>query len=359
VATRNPARALAPWDTAGGAGYQDPRLRALTFAILAPNPHNRQPWMVRLDGADGLTLFCDPERLLPETDPFSRQIVIGLGCFLELLRMAALETGHVAEIAPFPDGMPADHLDDRPIARVRFRRDASATRDPLFAHVLVRRSYKEPFDIARSVAEATLNGLVAQAAPHLMVDITNDRSVVDSLRDLAWRAHLVEMETPRTLMESVDLMRIGKGEIEAAPDGIDLGGPMLEALNLAGVLTRETLADPNSTAYAQGTEMYREIIGTAMGFVWVVSPANARTDQLAAGRDWVRLNMAAAGLGLGLHPLSQALQEYAEMEALYAELHKKLGIVAPARLQMFGRVGYGAPVGPSPRWPVESRLIEA
>ncbi len=225
--------------------------------------------------------------------------------------------------------------------------------------MLARRSYKEPFDTSRPVAEATLSRLVEAAAPRQTVEYTNDRSLVDSLRDLAWRAHMVEMETPRTLMESVRLMRIGKGEIEAAPDGIDLGGPMLEALKFVGVLNRETLADPQSTAFAQGLEMYRAIIGSAMGFVWTISPGNGRTHQLAAGRDWLRLNLAATGAGLGLHPLSQALQEYAEVAPLYAELHQRLGVAAPARLQMFGRLGYGAPVGPSPRWPLESRLIEA
>ena len=33
--TRTPTAALVPWETAGK-GYQDPRKRALSFAILAP-----------------------------------------------------------------------------------------------------------------------------------------------------------------------------------------------------------------------------------------------------------------------------------------------------------------------------------
>jgi len=47
--TREPSKALATW-SAAGSGYDDPRLRALSWAILAPNPHNRQPWIVDLDG---------------------------------------------------------------------------------------------------------------------------------------------------------------------------------------------------------------------------------------------------------------------------------------------------------------------
>ncbi len=40
AATRTPQDALAPWRLIGS--YDDPRKNALSHAILAPNPHNRQ-----------------------------------------------------------------------------------------------------------------------------------------------------------------------------------------------------------------------------------------------------------------------------------------------------------------------------
>ena len=64
---RTPQKALAPWDAAGG--YDDPRLNALSFALLAPNPHNLQPWQVELVGASALLLHHDRAKRLPETDP--------------------------------------------------------------------------------------------------------------------------------------------------------------------------------------------------------------------------------------------------------------------------------------------------
>ena len=39
--TRLPQTAGLPWTQASQ--YADPRMRALSWAILAPNPHNRQP----------------------------------------------------------------------------------------------------------------------------------------------------------------------------------------------------------------------------------------------------------------------------------------------------------------------------
>lgn len=92
--------ARAPWGQAGK--YADYRKRALSYALLAPNPHNRQPWLVRLDGADSLTLYVDLDRRLPATDPFDRQITIGCGAFLELLSIAAAAEGYRTDIAFFP-----------------------------------------------------------------------------------------------------------------------------------------------------------------------------------------------------------------------------------------------------------------
>ena len=105
-----PRRANLPWKAAGES-FGDARLDALAYAILAPSPHNMQPWQIRLDGDDTVTLFCDPDRLLPETDPPNRQITIGFGCFLELLRMAAAERGIRTDVEPFPEGEPEPVLD--------------------------------------------------------------------------------------------------------------------------------------------------------------------------------------------------------------------------------------------------------
>ncbi len=356
--TREPSQALAPWRTADGA-YEDQRLRALSYAILAPNPHNRQPWLVDLEGKDALALYCDRERLLPETDPFDRQIVIGLGCFLEVLRMAAAEDGYTAEIGPFPEGAPEKKVDGRPVARVAFRKADGIVSDPLFRHVRARRSNKEPYDTGKSVADATLASLAgAASATGAPVDTgaSNAPDRVAAFRHLTWRAFEVELTTPRTYLESVRLMRFGKAEIEANPDGIDMGGAFLEALNALGVLTRETVADPQSTAFAQGLAMFRDVMATGMAYAWIVTPGNSRIDQLDAGRAWVRLNLQGTALGLGVHPVSQALQEYPEMAPLYDELRAALGVTGDRTVQMLGRLGYGPDIAPSPRWPLETRL---
>ena len=354
--TRTPTKALAPWDMAGSPTYSDPRMHALSHAILAPNPHNRQPWTVTLEGNDTVIIGIDTDPLLPHTDPFSRQITIGLGCFLELMRMAAAQNGYRVETELFPDGEDATALDAaKPIAVARFIKDDATPRDLLFAHVFERRSNKEPFDMEKSVSETAMAAVTSVGRQGFEIGGSVNNKDVAFWRELTGEALTIEIETPHTFKESVDLFRIGKAEINANPDGIDFSGPLFEGMKLAGLFTREATLDTTSTAYAQGLDSVLANTRTAMGHVWMVTPGNARSDQIAAGADWLRINLAATKEGLGFQPLSQALQEYPEMADLYANVHQRL---APAggTVQMLARIGYGPQIAVSPRWPLEAKM---
>jgi hypothetical protein len=353
--TRQPETALDPWKTAGSP--DEIRRKALSFALLAPNPHNRQPWLVDLVGEDQVVLYADLQRLLPHTDPYSRQITLGLGGFLELMRMAAAEDGYRVALTLFPEGENPAALDQRPIARAVFRADPGIQPDPLFAHVIARRSLKEPYDTARPVPADVLPVIAASATAGARFGGSVAKDDIEQFRRLTREALRIELETPRTYKESVDLFRIGHREVDANPDGIDFTGPLFETLRLFGLFTRETALDPSSSAYKAGVDAVFANADTAMGHVWLVTAANGRKDQIAAGADWLRVNLALTGAGLGTQPLSQFLQEYPEMAALYADIHKRL---APdgGTVQMFARIGYGPAVEPSPRWPLEKKIVE-
>ncbi|MGR3436336.1 MAG: Acg family FMN-binding oxidoreductase [Shimia sp.] len=350
LSTRTPTRAIAPWAAAGG--YAEMRRRHLSYAILAPNPHNMQPWTIDLAAPGEAMLHVDRAKLLPHTDPANRQITIGLGCFLEMLRMAAAAEGRGLRIEPFPEGESAAGLDHRPVARIVW--EGEAPPDPLFAHAMTRQSLKEPYDTTRPVPPDAM-ARIAAVAPG--IGWTLDADEVAHWRAVTETAMTIELRTPRTWKESVDVFRIGKREVNASPDGIDFSGAMFEALHRVGQFDREVLLDQASIAYAQGEEAVLQNCRTAMGHMWLVSPANGRRDQLASGAAWLRMNLAATAEGIATQPLSQALQEYPEMAETYDHVHARL---APegGTVQMFARVGYGAPVGHSPRWPLEAKLLD-
>lgn len=354
--SRVPETAKLPWQLKASTPVEDVRLDALRYAILAPNPHNRQPWLLRLVGEDSVALYCDLDRRLPATDPYDRQILIGFGTFSELAVIAATTRGQRVEIKLFPEGLPNDRLDARPVATLRFIADPAVVADPLAAMIAARRSTKEPFDETRTVPHALLQKLIASPSPGMATGFARDAAQITPIRETIKRAFEIETRVPRTYQESIDLIRIGAPEIDANPDGIDLGGPMLEALALAGQFDRAQLADPNSSAFQMGLDQQLGIYGSLPAAVWLTTDENSRAYQFAAGRRYARMNLLATALGLKMHPTSQSLQEYPEMAEQFRRIHELLGATGNQRVQMLARIGYGPVTDPAPRWPLESHF---
>ena len=337
LGTRTPTKALAPWNSAGD--YSEPRMRSLSYAILAPNPHNRQPWMVDLSIPNQITIWRDKSKNLPHTDPFDRQLTIGMGCFLEQLTIAASQTGDVVVFDLFPDG------EDGPVAIAQFAEGAFP--DPLFNAIPKRRSCKEAFDKRLPTITPELEALA---------EFHTENSTVEKIRRITINAWKVEAKTHRTMKESTDLFRLGKAEIEENPDGIDFSGPFYESLILAGLLTREGSLDPTSMEFAEASKIYTAMLSATPAYAVIRTAANDRKTQIEAGRKWLRLNLTTTSLGLSLHPVSQALQEYPEMSQHYKEIHE-IAANEGETIQMLGRLGYGPEVSASPRWPIEKKLM--
>ena len=355
ITSRTPVKAQQSWASAG-TQYTDPMRNALSFAILAPNPHNRQPWVVDLKSDTQAVLFCDSQRLLPATDPYNRQIVIGLGCFLELFEMSARQMGYRAQINLFPDGVSPEHLDKRPIAQLTLIEDSNVNKDMLFLQILKRRTNRNAYDTSLSIQQSTLDEIVGSANKEVKTNGVVQGPLVKMLRTLSRDALRDEILDPVAFQESVDLMRIGRKEIQTQPDGISLSGAFFETLNLLGILTREKLADTNSSAFQVGLDGVDDQALTAMGFVWINTSGNTRMDQIAAGRSYMRIALSVTRLGLSMQPMSQALQEYTAMETHYRKIHTMLNLREGERIQMLARLGYTKDVQPSPRWALSTRI---
>jgi hypothetical protein len=357
LSSEMPAAAIADWQ--GPRDESDPRRWALSYAILAPNPHNRQPWLVDLREANAITLYCDSTRLLPETDPLGRQILIGHGCFLELLAIALAERGFEAAVQLFPEGEVGATLTDigsKPIARVTLQ--PGNRRDALFAQILKRHTPKDAFDAARTVSGDAVAALQAAASGFgVNFASTSDSARVSELRTIAMDSARREFETERTMMESIRLIRLGPDEIIKHRDGISINRAFPRFAAAVGLFDRNEFPKPGSTGNKQAIARYEVATSTANAFMWLSTAGNSRTLQVQSGRAYVRTQLAAVPFGIGVHPMSQALQEFPEMRPFYDRIHERLVGKLPSQetVQMFCRIGYpAAPAGPSPRRGVQA-----
>jgi len=290
-----PEAAVQPWRSADR--ESDLRRFMLAHALLAPNPHNLQPWIADLREAGRIHLNCDSERLLPETDPFGRQILIGCG-------------------------RKSSYANDRAL----------------------------PETLLRSWADtATRFGLRSGVA--------SGAAAMDPIRRITREAYEIEATTTRTWLESARVMRIGPGAIAANPDGISLNSPMVRALYTVGLFDPMEVPVKGTSSLQRVMDRWVPF-ETASGFLWLASPDNSRAMQVASGRAYVRAHLLATAAGADMHPLSQALQEFPEMRGPFEAIHKTLGLTGSGEtLQMLSRVGYATePRGPSPRRSLDALL---
>jgi hypothetical protein len=339
--------ATTPWRTAGTG--DDPRMRALSYALLAPNPHNLQSWVADVRRPGEIVLSVDTARLLPMTDPPGRQITIGQGTFLELLEQALRAQGLTPRTVLFPEGEYAAVPDGRPVARLSLEASPAA-RDPLFDEVPRRRTNRKPF-LAQPVEPGALSSLLATAVP---AEVTVAGSIEAGLRaqiaELAYRGFETEVTNPRTFLETVKVLRFGASEIARHRDGLAVTGFSTWLGRKLGLLDEKALLDPHGRGVKQSLGEARLQVDTAQAWVWISTAGNSRREQVLAGRAYVRLHLAATREGLAWHPMSQLLQEFPEMAALQNRLRETLGLSrGGATLQMLARVGHGEPVGPAPR----------
>lgn len=345
---RMPGAAIAGWE--GPGAETEPRRRALSYALLAPNPHNRQQWIADLKTPDAVALYVDTSRMLPMSDPPGRQVVIGCGCFLETLVLAAAAEGWRAEPEPWPDGVDEADLGARPFARVRFSPMEKSDPDGLAAQILKRRTFRVDYEAGRALAAADAEALRASHRDgDIALSLTSDPAQVAALRDIGMRAFRIETDTDRIYQETVNVMRVGADAIAAHRDGLLLHGPLIWWADQFGLLTPEAQMKKGGTARETARGFIDSAAATTSTFGWIATAANTRQMQLRAGRAYVRLNLAAVKQSAALAPWSQVLQEYPEMAALQKEFRGVVGAAENETVQMFFRLGYGEPPEPMPR----------
>jgi hypothetical protein len=159
----------------------------------------------------------------------------------------------------------------------------------------------------------------------------------------------VEFGTASTWAESADLMRVGADAVAAEPSGIAVTGTMAWFGSKLGLLDIASLRRTDGVAAKTAIDSSVDAARDTPARAWLSSTDNSRRSQIEAGRAYLRTDLAAASLGLAIHPNSQVLQEFPEMAELYSRFHAEVAVAQPSRVQMFVRLGHASRPEPAPR----------
>ncbi len=332
----------------------DIRLKLIAYAMLSPNPHNKQPWLIKLSGPTSFFLYVDMYRLLPATDPFHRQIHLGQGAFLETLTIAAQGFGYEAEIDYFPQGEYDNvYVSDRPVAHIQLRPTTNTQTSDLFAVITQRQSTKTAY-ARRPLSQSEMSN-IHRHYPYkdYPLSITTDSRQVMHIRETLVNAMTIEDKGMDRVQETIAMFRFNDAELLRHRDGFGLAHSGILGIEKYVaehfILDRDQVQKDPTDFGKKAIELTHEQAYSSNTFGWITSRSNTRKDQLMAGRAYCRLNLLVNREGLAIHPMSQVLQEYEDMLPLQHEFLRKMDIAEGDTMQMLFRIGQAEPTIRTPR----------
>lgn len=325
---------------------------AIAAAVLAPSPHNTQPWAFRLDGAR-ITLRADPTRWMRNVDPYRREAHAALGCALENLILAARARGFDPRVSLLPD--PAD---PDLIARLELA-SATAAASPLYAAIGRRRSNRGPY-ARRPVPASVLAELAALAdgGPATARFVTSPSARADLGTLLVEGAQAVSADLGQSL-DGYAWLRASGDQVDRHKDGLTLDTQGLTPLmTTVAKLMPAGSREAGDQFWIERTATVHTPTAAAYGFVLVPDPHDP-AHQVAAGQLLQRLHLGATARGLAFQHLNQVSERIdrdtsqGRASEFQARLHAVVAPPAGQRVVATFRLGYAVlAAGLSPRRPV-------
>ncbi len=313
------------------------------------------------------SIFLDPSRVAPATDPAGRLAHISIGAFIETVVIAASGHGLAATV---DIGAASDRLSEgrhHPIATLTFAPDASGP-DRLARHISARRTNRRAYH-GPPVTDDERAALVAAAAPRASL-VFPDGSDAATLRRLMRDAMRADTWDDATHLEKVAMIRVSDAEGARAGDGFTYPNLGYTGRWRRRIERAYPLSGGSSRWFRWGTMLVaRRVLWSTRAIGVLIAPGNTTADQVQTGRALTRLWLRATELELAVHPMCQALQE----DETRADIRRRLRSLTTAwspnatipttdrdagtpTVQVLFRLGRAAPTPPSPRRTIDEVL---
>ena len=321
--------------------FKQPVLKAIALGINAPSPHNTQSWKFEIVKDTKMFLYVDENILLPATDPPSRQIHIGAGCFIETTVLGAQRLGYKSVVAYFPQGYTnQSDFGKKPVASIELVKDSIQV-DPLSEFIESRQTNRRNYK-GNLISQKEFSALMSLSGrSHSKLIFIN--SNFEPYLDIFYRGFEIESRTFETNEETRNLFRFNEEQRAKKRDGISIPQMGYKGLMIGLAEKSLDMGDKekwhSDKSISLSLKNVKKGIESTKGIVVWYTETNDFSDWVKTGRDYVRFSHALASKELYAHPYNQAIQEYAEMKTVRNELNELLKIKEPQKVQMIVRIG--------------------
>jgi nitroreductase len=284
---------------------------ALRLAALAPSSHNAQPWTVRIESRDRWIIGSDRSRWLPAVDPYNRELLLAVGAFIENLVVAARNWG--VEVEP---RVTASSPYDAELVVVQLR----PTRVNVggIDAVRRRRTLRQGFS-TRELRSGDF-AYLTQGLPgfHYFPGTSREGRYLAAGAVEAMRA-----QSARDAAQAELARWIRWSDEEARRHRNGMTPASLEIDGLAGWYVRSfyTPQDVMSPSFrARGVDRAAEQAGHCGGWIVLTGEAQEVGALIETGRLFERFFLRARDRRVGVHPMTQMLEEPPWQTAIAGEL---------------------------------------
>jgi hypothetical protein len=330
-------------------------LELLTYARWAPSPHNMQPWLFQLHSETEATLYYDPNRLLPGTNPTGSFMACGFGILLECFDIAAAPCGLKVDAEFLTHTL--DSTQTGPVAYAKLRLvPRTGLPEPLDRQLILdRRTSRLPYD-GRRIPERVYDELVAVADAYgHKFEYSTDRREVSWVVALNADTMFYDMSEPVARNEVASWMRFSFHEARSKADGLAAYAMHFNGL-LMWLFAKANWIFRLPGIYQFTRSQYIRAMDGTRNVAWLSGPFFEKHDDwIKSGRMMARLWLVMTKHGVYLHPFGSIITNPSAHERM--EEH----FLNPERkhpLWMLVRLGYSERPPQAQRLPLEQMLIK-
>ncbi|OQP52518.1 nitroreductase [Niastella populi] len=273
----------------------------LYLASLAPSGHNTQPWFVKYIEPYHWIIGNDKRKWLPAVDPSHRETILSIGAFMQNLEYAASHWGYVCRW-----NVIAATNEDENIAEVR----------------LIKTGSVPGYDISRIKRRRTLRNGYFDAAlrkadlAYLLADDLHFFYFPNTSKEYRWlneqtiEANRIQAYRDDAQKELAEWIRFSSKDAQSYRDGLTTAGMEMEGMTgwVVRNFFRKSSALKNSFR-EKGIDRVKEQVSHSGGWIIITSNDNAVADLIETGKLMQRLFLKVRDKGIGLHPMTQILEE--------------------------------------------------